>query len=104
MTLAVGLVTAGPGAFRTYFPVHAEDVGLSVSEIGVAISLSGVLAMLAAMPAGGLADWWGRRPMLLAGLVAMAAGILPRYSGMKRPCSMAVVVAGAFSIGEVTRH
>ena len=100
VTLAVGLVTAGPGAFRTYFPVHAEDVGLSVSEIGAAISLSGVLAMLAAMPAGGLADWWGRRPMLLAGLVAMAAGMF-LVSGMEA-LLMAVVVAGAFSIGEVT--
>ena len=100
VTLAVGLVTAGPGAFRTYFPVHAEDVGLSVSEIGAAISLSGVLAMLAAMPAGGLADWWGRRPMLLAGLVAMAAGMF-LISGMEA-LLMAVVVAGAFSIGEVT--
>jgi len=100
VTLAVGLVTAGPGAFRTYFPVHAEDVGLSVSEIGAAISLSGVLATLAAMPAGGLADWWGRRPMLLAGLVAMAAGLF-LTSGMEA-LLMAVVVAGAFSIGEVT--
>ena len=100
VTLAVGLVTAGPGAFRTYFPVHAEDVGLSVSEIGAAISLSGVLAMLAAMPAGGLADWWGRRPMLLVGLVAMAAGMF-LVSGMEA-LLMAVVVAGAFSIGEVT--
>ena len=100
VTLAVGLVTAGPGAFRTYFPVHAEDVGLSVSEIGAAISLSGVLAMLAAMPAGWLADWWGRRPMLLVGLVAMAAGMF-LVSGMEA-LLMAVVVAGAFSIGEVT--
>ncbi|MDE2836146.1 MAG: MFS transporter [Chloroflexota bacterium] len=99
VTLAVGLVTAGPGAFRTYFPVHAEDVGLTFSEIGVAISLSGVLATAASMPAGGLVDWWGRRPMLLVGLVAMAAGMF-LVSGMDA-LLMAVVVASAFSLGEV---
>ena len=100
VTLAVGLVTAGPGAFRTYFPVQAEDVGLSVGEIGAAISLSGVLATLASMPAGGLVDWWGRKPMLLVGLAAMAAGMFLVY-GMEA-LLMAVVVASAFSIGEVT--
>ena len=100
VTLAVGLVTAGPGAFRTYFPVQAEEVGLSIEEIGAAISISGVLAMLAALPAGGLADWWGRRPMLLAGLAAMAAGMFLTL-GMDA-LLMALVVASAFSIGEVT--
>ncbi len=99
VTLAVGLVTAGPGAFRTYFPVQAEDVGLSIPEIGVAISVSGVLATLVSMPAGGLVDWWGRRPVLLVGLAAMAAGMF-LTSGMEA-LLMAVVVASAFSIGEV---
>ena len=100
VTLAVGLVTAGPGAFRTYFPVQAEEVGLSIEEIGAAISISGILAMLAALPAGGLADWWGRRPLLLVGLVTMAAGMFLTL-GMDA-LMMALVVASAFSIGEVT--
>ncbi len=100
VTLAVGLVTAGPGVFRTYFPVQAEDVGLSFEEIGVALSMSGLLAMLIAMPAGGLSDWWGRKPVLLAGLVTMAAGMF-LTSGMEA-LLMALVVAGVFSVGEVT--
>ena len=100
VTLAVGLVTAGPGAFRTYFPVQAEEVGLSVADIGIAISLSGVLATLASMPAGGLVDWWGRKPMMLIGLATMAAGMFLVY-GMEA-LLMAVVVASVFSIGEVT--
>ncbi|MCY4582396.1 MAG: MFS transporter [Chloroflexi bacterium] len=100
VTLAVGLVTAGPGAFRTYFPVQAEEVGLSVQEIGAAIGMSGLISMLIAMPAGGLTDWWGRKPVLLAGLLTMAAGMF-LTSGMEA-LLMALVVAGVFGVGEVT--
>ena len=75
VTLAIGLVTAGPGAFRTYFPVQAEDVGLSVANIGAAISMSGLIAMLISMPVGAVVDWWGRKPVLLIGLVTMAASM-----------------------------
>ena len=99
VTLAVGLVTAGPGAFRTYFPVHAEDVGLSVSEIGLAIGLSGLVAMLVAMPVGVAVDWWGRKPILLIGLATIAAAMF-LTSGMD-VLLMALVVAGVFGIGEV---
>ena len=99
VTLAVGLVTAGPGAFRTYFPVQAEDVGLTVAEIGAAIGVSGLLAMLVAMPVGAATDWWGRRPILLIGLVTMAASMFLLF-GMEG-LLMALVVAGVFGVGEV---
>ena len=99
VTLAVGLVTAGPGAFRTYFPVQAEDVGLSVAEIGAAIGLSGLLAMLVSMPVGAATDWWGRRPVLLLGLLTMAASMFLVF-GMEG-LLLALIVAGVFGIGEV---
>ena len=99
VTLAVGLVTAGPGAFRTYFPVQAEDVGLSVSDIGLAIGLSGLLAMLISMPVGAAVDWWGRKPILLLGLVTMAASMFFIF-GMEG-LLIALIVAGVFGIGEV---
>ena len=99
VTLAVGLVTAGPGAFRTYFPVHADDVGLSLAEIGAAIGLSGLLSMLVAMPVGAAVDWWGRKPVLLIGLVTMASSMFLIF-GMEG-LLIALVVAGVFGIGEV---
>lgn len=99
VTLAIGLVTAGPGAFRTYFPVQAEDVGLSVADIGLAIGLSGLVAMLISMPVGLAVDWWGRRPILLIGLVTMA-GSMFMVMGMEG-LLIALVVAGIFGIGEV---
>ena len=99
VTLAVGLVTAGPGAFRTYFPVQAEDVGLSVAEIGAAIGLSGLLAMLISMPVGVAVDWWGRKPVLLLGLATMAASMFLIF-GMEG-LLIALIVAGIFGIGEV---
>ncbi len=99
VTLALGLVTAGPGSFRTYFPVHAANVGLSVSDLGVAISMSALAAMLIALPVGGLVDWGGRKPVLLVGLatVATAMFLIAGMDGLL----MALVVASTFSIGEV---
>ena len=99
VTLAVGLVTAGPGAFRTYFPVQAGDSGLSVSDIGLAIGLSGLVAMVVSLPVGALVDWWGRRPILLIGLVTMG-GSMFLFFGMDG-LLMALVVVGVFGIGEV---
>lgn len=99
VTLAVGLVTAGPGAFRTYFPVQTAEVGLSVAEIGAAIGLSGLVAMVISLPVGALVDWWGRRPILLIGLVTMASSMFLLF-GMDG-LLMALVVAGVFGIGEV---
>ena len=99
VTLALGLVTAGPGSFRTYFPVHAANVGLSVSDLGAAISMSGLAAMLIALPVGGIVDWGGRKPVLLAGLATVATAMF-LISGMDG-LLMALVVASTFSIGEV---
>lgn len=41
------------------------DRGLSLGEIGAALSVQGLVVLLLELPTGGLADAWGRRPVLL---------------------------------------
>jgi len=98
-TLSLGLVTAGPGAFRTFFPVLAQDVGLSVANIGTMISISGLAAMIVALPVGALVDSRGRKPMLVAGLTIIAASLylLLGMTGLL----VGIVVVIFFAIGEV---
>ena len=99
VTLALGLVTAGPGAFRTFFPVQAKAVGLSVADIGTMISVSGLAAMIVALPVGAMVDWRGRKPMLIVGLAIIAAALY-LILGMEG-LLVGMVVAVAFGIGEV---
>jgi MFS family permease len=99
VTLALGLVTAGPGAFRTFFPVQAQEVGLSVADIGSMISVSGLAAMLVALPVGAMVDMRGRKPLLVVGLgiLALSLYLILGMDGLV----VATVVAVAFGIGEV---
>ncbi len=41
------------------------DRGLTLVELGVAVSLQGFVVLLLELPTGGLSDSWGRRPVLL---------------------------------------
>jgi MFS family permease len=43
--------------------------GLSLSELGIAFAAQGVLVLALELPTGGLADSWGRRPVLLLSTV-----------------------------------
>lgn len=75
VTLSLGLVTAGPGAFRTFFPVLAQDVGLSLANIGTMFSISGIAAMIVALPVGALVDWRRPKAIMVAGLAIIAASL-----------------------------
>ena len=51
--------------------------GLSLSEVGVILSVQGFVVLALELPTGGLADAVGRRPLLvLAALVAVLSGVL----------------------------
>jgi predicted MFS family arabinose efflux permease len=43
--------------------------GISLAEIGVITAIGGTVVLLLELPTGGLADVWGRRPVLLAATV-----------------------------------
>ncbi len=74
--LAIVLLIADYTIVETNIPDLVRDFGLSVDEIGTV--LTGYLAVAAAfmIPAGKLADRWGRRILFLSGIAIYAAGSL----------------------------
>ena len=71
--VAFGMIGIGPGVFRTYFPIHAQDAaGLDPTLIGNLMGLSGFATLALAIPSGVLLDRSGRRPLVIFGLAATA--------------------------------
>ena len=71
-----GMIGLGPGVFRTYYPIHAQDtLLLSPDVIGNLVAAGGVLTMLSAMPTGIAVDRFGRRGPLVAGLLLLGAAV-----------------------------
>ncbi len=66
----------GLGAFVTFSPLHAQDQGLSLKEIGVIFAVQAAASALSRLPFGRLSDAVRRRWLLAAwGLVAVAAAV-----------------------------
>ena len=63
----------GFGAFLGFLPLYARAVGLNDAEIAVILALELAIAMLAKPFAGSLSDRLGRKPVIVAGLLASAA-------------------------------
>ena len=73
VTLVLALAATGHTEFQ---PQFLDDAGLNPTQIGLAFTISGLVALLAAMPVGSLVDSRGRRPVLSAGLVALGVAML----------------------------
>ena len=75
-TLCFGMVGLGPGLFRTYFPVHAQEtLMLGPDVIGNLVAVGGVLTLLTAAPTGFAVDRFGRKWPLVFGLVLLGASV-----------------------------
>ncbi|MGH8883368.1 MAG: MFS transporter, partial [Stackebrandtia sp.] len=65
----------------------AADRDISVGDIGMALSLRGFIWLFMDLPAGSLADTWGRRSVLLSGGVVNLGSLLilatvPTFTGL----------------------
>ncbi len=63
---------AGFTSFSWLFPVvpyYASSLGISISDIGIVVSIYSYINAAAILPSGMLSDRWGRRRFLVAGLV-----------------------------------
>jgi len=74
MCLLVGVNQLGFGAMVPALPLYASSFGVSASAIGLAVAAYGFARFVAALPAGQLADRWGRRPVLAIGGLISAVG------------------------------
>lgn len=71
MCALIGINQLGFGALVPSLPLYAETFGVSVTAIGMAVGIYGLARFVVALPAGQLADGFGRRPTIaLGGLIS----------------------------------
>ncbi|MEK7824571.1 MAG: MFS transporter [Candidatus Eisenbacteria bacterium] len=83
------------GVFAVVFNLYLLEAGYRESFVGRAVSLNGLGMALAALPAGMLADRWGRRRCLVLGAALDAAAQLARATLL----SPGAILAGSFLAG-----
>ncbi|HEX6487193.1 MAG TPA: hypothetical protein VF012_10815, partial [Nocardioidaceae bacterium] len=76
--LALTALRWGPvGLFVPVLVLLPLDKGLTLGQVGLTVAVQGVVVLVLELPTGGLADAWGRRPILLvAGIVAIASTVV----------------------------
>ncbi|MGZ4590932.1 MAG: MFS transporter [Actinomycetes bacterium] len=76
MALATLANTTGNGMFFTVSAIYfTQSVGLSPAQVGLGLTVAGVLGLLAGVPAGHLGDVRGPRNLLIGLAVVEAAGV-----------------------------
>lgn len=72
------------------------DRGLSLGEIGAALSVQGLVVLVLELPTGGLADAWGRRPvLLLSSALALASYVTVLAAHHAATLALAYALMGA---------
>lgn len=89
------LLWTGHGVFGVVFNLYLVESGFSEGFVGRAIALNGLGLALAALPAGILAERWGRRRTLMLGLVFEAIGHALRAATVEP----GLVLATSFAVG-----
>jgi MFS family permease len=73
---ATTLMMAGASAPSPFYPVLQERLGLGALGVSVAFAVYALALLLALLSVGSISDHVGRRPVLAAGFVALAVGVL----------------------------
>jgi MFS family permease len=89
------LAWAGFGVNQVLFNLYLVEAGFGEAFVGHAVAWNGIGLAVAALPAGLLADRWGRRRSLMLGAVLEGPSLLARTSLL----SPAVVFGGSFLAG-----
>lgn len=74
-------VMLGTGIVGPILPLYAKAFGVSYAAVGTVISAFGLARILIDVPAGTLADRWGRRPLLLIGMAVFSTtGLIAAFA------------------------
>jgi DHA1 family multidrug resistance protein-like MFS transporter len=74
--LPTGLLMAGHSCVAPVLPVFAGEFGATAAQVGMTLSAFAAARLVLNVPCGMLADKYGRRPLILAGPVITAVGML----------------------------
>ncbi len=91
-------------------PFHLSGaLGLGPTAVGLVVSVGPVVVALAGVPAGGLIDRLGARPISIAGLIAIAAGcvalaILPASLGVTGYIVPLVIVTAGYALFQTANN
>jgi MFS transporter, DHA1 family, multidrug resistance protein len=96
MCVLIGVNQLGFGAIIPVLPLYAASYGVSQTAIGLTVAVYGVARLVTAIPAGRIADWYGRRSALaIGGLISAAGNLWCGYAGTFVELACARFVAGA---------
>jgi MFS transporter, FHS family, glucose/mannose:H+ symporter len=98
MFFGLGLATAALGPF---LPELATNTSSSLSEVGVIFTMLFLGALLSQLIAGPLMDRLGQRPVLLAGLVLISAGVLGISLSRSLRLTLACALVGGCGHGAI---
>jgi MFS family permease len=89
------LAWAANGMHQVLYNLYLVEAGYQEAFVGRAISANAIGLALAALPAGLLADRWGRRRTLMLGVACEAVGLVARSAAL----AAGPILAGSFVSG-----
>jgi MFS transporter, DHA1 family, multidrug resistance protein len=92
----------GFGAFLGFLPLYAKAAGLDDAEIAVVLALQLTIAVLAKPFTGNLSDRWGRKPVIVVGLLMSAAALPLIFRATSFTALLAIVPLLGLGIAAVT--
>jgi MFS family permease len=72
LLLSQFILFVGVGVLLPALPLYAQSIGLSQSANGLVISAPALAMLILNVPTGQMADKYGRKPMMITGLIIMA--------------------------------
>jgi len=81
------------------FPLLFTEHGLGLAAVGLIKGLYPILWGLGQIPTGHLADRWGRKPLIVAGMLLQALAFLLALTLLQNPLLAGVISAVALGIG-----
>ncbi|MCH1434095.1 MAG: MFS transporter, partial [Acidimicrobiales bacterium] len=73
---ATFLVMAGQGVVSPVIPLYAKDFGVSAAAVGLTLTVFALARLIVNVPAGIIADRFGRRILLVGGPVITSVGMI----------------------------
>ena len=76
ISVSTVLVMAGQGVVSPVLPLFAKEFGVSTATIGLTLSAFALARLILNVPLGVLSDRVGRKPLLIAGPLVTAVGMV----------------------------